>query len=109
MGNRCAYIPNAVPKAKASPSFPQTRHDDKECPATTGWFFAYSRTAHLPKSDRTVIEALILGHNDREAEVAEDGKKFGAAGQLVDAGRRQDVRNPLEALTEGPARLRDPP
>jgi hypothetical protein len=70
MGNLGAHIPNAVPKAKASPSFPQTRHDDKECPANAGRFFVYFRTAHLPKSDRTVIEALILGHNDREAEVA---------------------------------------
>ena len=39
----------------------------------------------------------------------EDGKTFGAEGRLVDEGRRQDVRNPIEALTEGSARLLEPP
>jgi hypothetical protein len=45
MGNLCARIPNVVPKAQASPAFPQTRHYDKNAWPTQADF---SHTSAVP-------------------------------------------------------------
>ena len=45
MGNLCARIPNVVPKAQASPAFPQTRHYDKNAWPTQAGF---SHTSAVP-------------------------------------------------------------
>jgi hypothetical protein len=45
MGNLCARIPNAVPKAQASPAFPQIRHYDKNAWPTQA---SFSHTSAVP-------------------------------------------------------------
>jgi hypothetical protein len=58
MGNLCcARIPNAVPKAQASPAFPQIRHDDKNAWPTQAGF---SHTSAVPIGPNQIEQVYSL-------------------------------------------------
>jgi hypothetical protein len=60
MGNLCAHIPNAVPKAQASPAFPQIRHYDKNAWPTQAGFSHTSAVPICPNQTEQVF--CVEGH-----------------------------------------------
>jgi hypothetical protein len=59
MGNLCARIPNAVPKAQASPAFPQSRHYDKNAWPTQAGFSHTSAVPICPNQTEQVYSPIF--------------------------------------------------